>query len=142
NGAVITVLTTHGHAYVKLSPAFLRIAHPPATACSRLCGKYLVVRAHGQFIHLNMAALTYDLTRAPASGVKLLGAVTIGGQRPWLRQDPHKDSPYVAAHGKPYVLRAVGPPPGQGTADLTQQPGRRIIDGPRPAFLEGTDPFR
>src|SRR5262249_43954515 len=39
NGTVFTALATHGHAYVKLSPAFLRIAPLPATACSRFCGE-------------------------------------------------------------------------------------------------------
>jgi hypothetical protein len=40
-GAVFTVLATHGHSYLKLSAAFLRIAHLPATACSTFCGRYL-----------------------------------------------------------------------------------------------------
>jgi len=84
------------------------------------------------FAQVNMAGFTRSLTNAPASGVKLLGAVTIGGQLAWLLQDSHGNSLYVAAHGKPYVLRAVGPPPGQGTADLTQWNAVRI-PGPPPA---------
>src|SRR5262249_24145342 len=87
NGTVFTALATHGHAYVKLSPAFLRIAPLPATACSRFCGEYLqypAARAHVMFAQVNMAGFTRSLTSAPASGVKLLGAVAIGGQLAWL----------------------------------------------------------
>jgi hypothetical protein len=135
NGAVFTVLATHGHIYLKLTPAFLRIAHLPATACSRFCGKYLRVpaaRAHKLFPRVSMAALTRSMTSAPARQVKLLGAVTVAGQLAWLLQDSHEASLYVAAHGKPYVLRAVGPPPGDDSANLTQWNAVRI-PGPPPA---------
>src|SRR5258707_1420921 len=70
NGAVLTVLARHGHSYLKLSAAVLRIAHLPATACSRFCGKYLVLpplQSHQLLAGLNMASITPSLTSAPAS---------------------------------------------------------------------------
>ena len=135
NAAVLTFLATHGHGYVKVNAAFLRIAHLPATACNRFCGKYLestVVRSGKVLSGLNMAAFTHSLTSALGREVKLLGAVTIGGQLAWLLQDAHGDSLYIAAHGRPYVLRLVGPPPGEDTANLTQWNAVRI-PGPPPA---------
>jgi hypothetical protein len=135
NGAVFTVLATHGHSYLKLSPGVLQVAHLPATACSRFCGKYLeysAVQSHELLTGLNMASMTRSLTRAPAREVKYLGVVTIGGQRAWLLQDSHEDSLYIAAHGRPYVLREVAPPPGEDSANLTQWNAVRI-PGPPPA---------
>lgn len=129
NGAEFTVLATHGHSYLKLSPAVLRIAHLPAIACRRFCGRYLQYtagRAHELFGHLTMATVTHSMTSTTARRVKLLGAVTVAGEMAWLLQDSRENSLYVAAHGKPYVLRAVGPPPGQDSANLTQWNAARI----------------
>jgi hypothetical protein len=133
NGAVITVLSTHGHTYLKLNTAFVRIAHLPATVCSQFCGKYLeypAARAHVLFAHLTMGSMTHSITSTQAREVKLLGAVTVAGQLAWLLQDSHENSVYVAAHGKPYVLRAVGPPPGEDSANLTQWNAVRIPGRP------------
>ena len=133
NGAVITVLSTHGHTYLKLTAAFARVAHLPATVCSRFCGKYLeypAARAHVLFAHLNIASMTHSITSTQAHEVELLGAVTVAGQPAWLLQDSHENSVYVAAHGKPYILRAVGPPPGEDSADLTQWNAVRIPGRP------------
>lgn len=135
NGVVLTVLATHGHSYLKLSPAFVRVAHLPAAVCSRFCGKYLeypAARARVLFAHLSMASMTHSMTSTPAREVTLLGAVTIAGQPAWLLQDSREESLYVAAHGKPYILRAVGPPPGEDSANLTQWNAVRI-PGPPPA---------
>ncbi len=134
NGAVITVLSTHGHAYLKLSPAFLRIAHLPASVCSRYCGKYLespAVRSHVVFPGVNLASLTKFLATTPTRGFKYLGAVTTGGQPAWLLQDSHGNSVFIAARGKPYVLREVAPP-GGSSLNLTRWNGVRI-PGPPPA---------
>jgi len=136
NGAVLTVLATHGNGYVKVSAAFLRIAHLPATACSRFCGKYLelaAVQSHELLAGLNMASLTHSMTSALASKVKYLGAVTIADQPAWLLQDSHGNSIYVAAHGKPYVLREVPAPPTKGSVDLTQWNAVRIPGSPPPS---------
>src|SRR5260221_8758357 len=135
NGAVLTVLARHGHSYLRLSAAVLRIAHLPATACSRVCGKYLVLPAlqsHQLLAGLNMASMTHSLTSAPASKVKYLGAVTIAGHPAWLLQDSHGNSIYVAAHGKPYVLREVPTPPTKGSVNLTQWNAVRIPGPPPP----------
>jgi hypothetical protein len=123
SAGVVRIVATHGHSYLKLSAAALRMAHLPATACTRFCGKYLeypAARAREIFTHLNMASMTHSLTGTPAREVKLLGAVTVAGQLAWLLQDSHESSIYVAAHGRPYVLRAVGPPPGEYSVNLTQ----------------------
>jgi len=136
NGAVLTVLATHGHSYLKLSAAVLRIAHLPATACSRFCGKYLelpALQSHQLLTGLNMASLTHSMTSALASKVKYLGAVTIAGESVWLLQDSHENSIYVAAHGRPYVLREVPTPPTKGSVNLTQWNAVQIPGPPPPS---------
>jgi len=133
-GGVLSVLSTHGHSYLKVSPGFLRIAQLPAAACRRFCGKYLqypAARARDLFAHVNMDAVTRAMAGTPAHEVKLFGAVTIAGQLAWLLQDSHEDSLYIAAHGRPYVLRAIGPPPGLDAVNLTQWDAVRI-PAPRP----------
>jgi hypothetical protein len=65
--------------------------------------------------------------------VPKLGAVTVGGgQTAWLLQDSHGNSLYVAARGKPYLVRKVAAPPGEGSVNLTQWNAVRI-PGPPPA---------
>jgi len=135
SGAAITLLVTHGHGYLKLNAAFLRIAHLPVAACARFCGKYLEYsKAQSQQLvsGLNMASMTRSAASMPARKVKYLGAVTVGGQPAWLLQDSHGNSVYVAAHGKPYIVRDVPAPPNQGSVNLTQWNAVRI-PGPPPA---------
>jgi hypothetical protein len=136
NGAVLTVLASRGHGYVKLSAAFLRIAHLPATDCSLFCGKYLqytAAQSHELFSRLNMASITRSVSSTPATKVKYLGAVTLGGQPAWLLQDAQENSVYVAMHGKPYVLRVVAAPPSKGIVNLTQWNTVRIPGPPPPS---------
>ena len=78
SGAVVTVLAMHGHTYLKLSAAFLRVAHLPATACRLYCGKYLeapAAESHVLLGHVDMASLTHSLITTPVHEVTLLGAV-------------------------------------------------------------------
>jgi len=77
-----------------------------------------------------MASMTHPITTTQAHEVELLGAVTVAGQPAWVLQASHENSVYVAAHGKPYILRAVGPPPGEDSADLTQWNAVRIPGRP------------
>jgi hypothetical protein len=135
NGATLTILATHDHFYLKLSAAFLRVAHLPATACRLFCGKYLAypaAQSHLLVGHLNMSSMTRSLTSTLAREVTLLGAVSVGGKPAWLLQDSHENSIYLAAHGEPYVLREISAPPGEESANLTQW-NAVPIPGPPPA---------
>jgi hypothetical protein len=134
-GAVFTVLGTHGQSYLKVNAAFLRIASLPAADCPRFCGKYFAypaAQSHELLAHLSVASLTHSLASTPARKVKYLGEVTTGGQLAWLLQDSHRNSIYVAARGKPYVLREVAASMSDGSVDLTQWNEVRI-PGPPPA---------
>jgi len=138
NGASITVLAAHGHSYVKLTAAFVGLAHLPASACSQYCGRYLELPAAQSRVlltGLSMVSMTRALTSTPASQVKLLGTVTVAGQLAWLLQDSHRNSIYVAARGKPYVLREVAAPPSTSSASLTQWNAVRIPGPPPPSQI-------
>jgi hypothetical protein len=134
SGALFTVLATRGHTYIKLNPAFLRLAHLPYGLCSTFCGKYLkyrVAQSRKLFRGLDLGSLTDSLTSGPARKVKYVGAVTTSGQLAWLLQDSQGNSLYVAARGKPYILRGVGAR-SQGSVNLTRWDAVRI-PGPPPA---------
>jgi hypothetical protein len=138
NRTVITVLATRGHSYVKLTAAFLRLAHLPAIACSQFCGRYLelpAAQSRELLTGLSLASMTQALTSTPASQVKLLGTVTVAGQLAWLLQDGHRNSIYVAARGKPYALREVAAPPSTNGATLTQWNAVRIPGPPPPSQI-------
>lgn len=94
--------------------------------------QYPAAEAHLLLGHLNLPFLIHSLTSTPDREVTMLGAVSLGGQLAWLLQDSHETSIYVAAQGKPYVLRAVSGPPGQDSLNLSQWNAVQI-PGPPPA---------
>lgn len=138
DGAVVTVLATQGHAYVKLNAAFLKLSQLPASACSLFCGKFLeltAVQSHALLSGLNMtsfvASLTHSITGTPAHAVSYQGTVSVGGTPAWLLVS-NGSSAFVAARGKPYILRVVAPQSAGGTLNLTQW-NAVPIPGPPPA---------
>ena len=138
DGAVLTVLATQGHSYLKLSAAFLKLARLPAAACSLFCGKYLELtpaKAQALLNRLNMtsftASLIHSVASTPARAVSYLGTMSVGGTPAWLLV-AQGNSVFVAARGKPYILRIVAPQPGEGAVSLTQWDAVRI-PGPPPA---------
>jgi hypothetical protein len=135
DGAVLTVLATQGHTYVKLSAAFLKVSQLPASACSLFCGRYLEFTAQSQapLNGLNMTGLVNSLipSSTPPHAVSYQGTVSVGGTLAWLLVS-NGSSVFVAARGKPYVLRVVAPQPGEGAVNLTQWDDVRI-PGPPPA---------
>ena len=136
NGVVLTVLATHGQGFVKVTAAFLAIAHLPATACARFCGKYLELSApqsREMLTGLNMASMTQSMTSVQPSKIKYLGAVRIAGQLAWLLQDPNGNSIYVAAKGTPDILRVAAAPPSMDSANLTQWNAVQIPGPPPPS---------
>lgn len=135
DGAALTLLATHGHAYLKLTAAFLRIAHLPATVCSVFCGKYVeypVAQSHQMLARLSLASMTNSLAGTPASKVRYLGVVAVDGRAAWLLQDSQRNSIYVAARGRPYLLREVAGPPSKDSLNLTEWNTVRV-PGPPPA---------
>ena len=87
-------------------------------------------QAHALVANLNMISITRAMLSTLARRVKLLGTVTVAGQLAWLLQDSQENSLYVAVRGKPYILRAVGPPPGKDSVNLTQWNAVRLPDPP------------
>ena len=138
DGAPLTVLATEGHAYVKLSAAFLKLSQLPASACSLFCGRYLELtpaQSQGLLNGLNLTGLVNSLipsiASTPAHAVSYQGTVSVSGMLAWLLVS-NRTSVFVAARGKPYVLRVVAPQPGEGALNLTQWDAVRI-PGPPPA---------
>jgi hypothetical protein len=135
DGAEFTILVTHGHAYVKLSAAYLKLRQLPSSVCSLSCGKFLELtraQSQSQLNGLNMtsfvAALTSSIASTPAHATSYEGMVSVGGTPAWLLFS--QGTAFVAARGKPYILRLVAP--GEGTLNFTQWDGVRI-PGPPPA---------
>jgi hypothetical protein len=138
DGAVLTVLATGGHSYLKLSAAFLKLARLPAAVCSLFCGKYVEfppAQSQAMLNGLNMTSFVASLVQSVAStaphSVSYLGTMSVGGTPTWLLVS-QGSSAFVAARGKPYILRLVAPQPGEGAVNLTQWDAVRI-PGPPPA---------
>jgi hypothetical protein len=132
DGAVLTVLATQGHTYVQLSAAFLKLSQLPASACSLFCGRYLEftpAQSRALLNGLNMTGLVNSLipsiASTPAHAVSYQGTVSVGGTLAWLLVS-NGTSVFVAARGKPYVLRVVAPQLGEGALNLTQWDAVRI----------------
>jgi hypothetical protein len=139
NGASLTVLSTHGHSYLKLSAAFLKFAHLPTSICSLFCGKFLLTtpaQSRSLLNGLDMAAFEKQgaLVKlgTPIRSVRFLGTVAADGKLAWLFQDEQEESTFIAAQGKPYVIRVVAGPPSKDVLNLTQWNAVRI-PGPPPA---------
>jgi hypothetical protein len=133
-GAAFTVLSTQGSSYLKLSGAFLKFEHLPATACTLFCGKYLkVTAAQSQSLlnGLNMSDFTASMSK-PSPHVRNAGSGTVNGQPVWLLRDADGSIAYVASQGKPYILRIVASHAAHGTLNLTQW-NAVTIPGPPPA---------
>ena len=74
--------------------------------------------------------MTHALT--PTRKVIYEGIQAVDGQPAWLLEDLQGNTDYVAARGKPYLLRQVAARPGEGVLSLTRWNAVRI-PGPPPA---------
>jgi hypothetical protein len=97
--------------YVKVTSAFLKLAHAPAAACSHACGKYVAEAASGaQAItgDFSMSSLLGNVTSELPSYQKA-GTATIGGRQALALHGSDGSTLYVAATGTPFPLRAIAP---------------------------------
>jgi hypothetical protein len=112
-----------GHvAYIKVTSAFLKLAHGPASICQKLCGKYVAADASdGKKIvgDLSMSKLLGELTDSMPSFHKA-GTTTVGGQQALILHGADGSTLDVAAVGQPYPLRAVAPKSNNSELDFSQ----------------------
>jgi hypothetical protein len=143
-GAGVTVLSTHGSTYIKLTRAFVKYLGLPASACVLMCGKFLKAtpaQSRSLVGDLSMPHLLGSLN-SPGATYRYGGTATVNGQPAWVLHVSDGSTAYVAAHGKPYPLRLVaphhhgqlnfthwnavtipGPPPANQVVDLSQLQG-------------------
>lgn len=121
--AQFQVLATGGKSYIKLSRSFLvNVANAPASACSLMCGKYLSLsgaQSAGMLGSLSMTNLMQQMLKGSPS-IKYSGTATVNGQQAWVARDSDGSTAYVAATGKPYLLRLVGHSGSVGRIDFTE----------------------
>jgi hypothetical protein len=120
--AQFTVLSTGGTSYIKVSRSFLvNVAGAPASACTVMCGKYLKLSSGASadmLGSLSMTSLLHQMTKS-APAIHYTGMATVDGQRVWVARGSDGATAYVAAHGKPYLIRLVGKSGGTGQIDFT-----------------------
>jgi hypothetical protein len=130
NNVSLTVLAMQGRDYIKVTPAFLKLAHLPS-ACSPNCGKYVGISARSTTDvtgGLNWSSLVNPSHRAPRLTYE--GIATVNGQPAWkLRWRHNGETIYVAARGTPYPLRLTK---ATGRIDFTQW-NHATIPPPPPA---------
>ena len=132
NNAGITVLSTHGSTYIKVTSAFIKYQNLPATACVLVCGKWFKATPaqSQQFVgYISMSSLFGEMTSSPR--FRYAGTATVDGQTTWVLRAPDGSTAYVAAHGTPYPLRLVGPAH-RGQINFTRW-NTATIPGPPPA---------
>ena len=96
--------------YIKVTSAFLKLAHAPAAACAQACGKYVAEPAsEAEAItgDLEMSSLLANVTSALPSYQKA-GTTTIGGRSRRSRATPVS---LTSANGMPCRRSLRRPPP-------------------------------
>jgi hypothetical protein len=110
-GTTLEIIDPGNLAYIKVTSAFLRLAKAPASACQRVCGKYVATSAsQGKKIigNLTMSGLLNELSDSLPRYIRS-GTTTIGGQQALILHGTDGSTLDVAAAGPPYPLRAVAP---------------------------------
>jgi hypothetical protein len=113
----LTVLITQGRDYIKVTPAFLKLAHLPS-GCAQICGKYARISARDA--RSVTGGLSWTALVAPPhqpGRLTYAGTATVNGQPAWKLRKPRGETAYVAARGAPYLLRVTKP---IGRIDYTQ----------------------
>lgn len=139
----VTVIVAGGKFYVLLTRDLLSRAQPLLArlgirhpGCAGACGKYLQVSIpEGQSLtsQLGMARLTASVGQEAASA-RRAGATTVNGQQAVVLRAADGTMLDVAAHGKPYVLRASrGSGPAAVTLTFTRWDGVAAPAAPAPA---------
>lgn len=135
----LTVLATRHGAYAKVTAGLLRSEHVPAAACALMCGKYLklpAAQARGLTGGAGMAKFLSSMSWKPGH-VRYVGPATVGGQPAWVLAGSDGSTAYVAARGKPYVLRLLPPRAKRGRLDFSQwntvklpppPPAKQVVD--------------
>jgi hypothetical protein len=120
--AQFTVLSTGGKSFIKLSRSFVvNVVKAPASACAVMCGKYLKLSSSesaGMLGSLSMSGLLHQMLKG-SGNIHYTGKSTIDGQPVWVARDSGFVG-YIAAQGKPYLLRIVGHSGAFGRIDFTQ----------------------
>jgi hypothetical protein len=110
-GTKLDIVAAGQYVYIKVTSAFLRLAHAPAAACTRTCGKYVGEPASAaQTItgDLSMPSLIGNLASELPSFQKA-GTTIIGGRQALILRGSDGSTLYVAANGTPVPLRAIAP---------------------------------
>jgi len=113
-----------GHlAYIKVTGAFLKLAHAPATECPNACGKYVATSASAAAAiigDLSMSKLLGDVSDSLPRYVDS-GPASISGRQVLVLHGSDGSTLDVAAAGRPYPLRAIAPKSSNaGELDFTE----------------------
>jgi hypothetical protein len=131
----VTVLTTHGHTYLKVTAAALKAMGLPSAVCSLMCDKYL--KMSGAQSQNFLSGLGWsDLVGSSSSLPRLryVRTVTVNGQPAWEMSVAGGGTIDVAAQGTPFPLRIVK---GADHVDFTQwnsvtipppPPAKQVVD--------------
>jgi hypothetical protein len=110
-GTALDIIDPGNLVYIKVTSAFLKLAHAPASVCHRVCGKYVTtsVSQSKQIVgNLTMSGLLRELSDSLPRYVRA-GQTTVGGQRALILHGTDGSTIDVAAAGPPYPLRAIAP---------------------------------
>jgi hypothetical protein len=106
-GTPLHVVAADGKIYLQVTPAFLREASMPASACATACGKWVEV-TNGEASELTGDFSIQKLVTPLISAPKLTaaGKMTVNGQPAWVLQGGDGSTVAVSAAAQHYPLLA------------------------------------
>jgi hypothetical protein len=87
NGATFDIISAAGKVYIKATPAFLKQAGAPASACNVVCGHWVEVpasEAKPLTSQITMSTLTGENNSSELSKLTKAGSTTVNGEPAWV----------------------------------------------------------
>jgi hypothetical protein len=123
NGAKFDIISAGGKVYIKATPAFLKQAGAPSSACTVVCGHWVEVpsnEAKPLTSQITMSTLTGQNSSSDLSKLTKDGSSTVNGQSTWVLKAPDGSTVDVSQQSAHYPLQVKSGTGDQGVVHYTQ----------------------
>jgi hypothetical protein len=123
NGAKFDIITVGGKVYIKATPAFLKQAGAPSSACTVVCGHWVQLpssQAKPLTSQITISNLTGEKNSADLSKLTKAGSTTVNGQSAWVLKAPDGSTVDVSQQSAHYPLQVKSATGSQGVVRYSQ----------------------
>jgi hypothetical protein len=123
NGANFNIITVGGKVYIKATPAFLKQAGAPSSACTVVCGHWVQIpssQAKQLTSQITMSNLTGQKNSPDLSKLTKAGSTTVNGQSAWVLKAPDGSTVDVSQQSAHYPLQVKSGTGSQGVVRYSQ----------------------